>query len=90
MSAANNLVNTVTTPLMQAKISSPPTTSSSISASTASAGSVATVPTVHTVPLMTSVNGQWMFSFQPVMSVGAIEVGMTTMTSGNFIICFIL
>ncbi|CAH0600377.1 unnamed protein product [Chrysodeixis includens] len=74
-SAANNLVNTVTTPLMQAKISSPPTTTSASIPSTVanSVASVATVPTVHTVPLMTSVNGQWMFSFQPVMSVGAIE-----------------
>ncbi|KAJ8733870.1 hypothetical protein PYW07_014421 [Mythimna separata] len=67
-SVANNLVNTVTTPLMQSS-SSPPTTSATATSGT----SVASVPTVHTVPLMTSVNGQWMFSFQPVMSVGAID-----------------
>nr|XP_049698080.1 protein kinase C-binding protein 1 isoform X4 [Helicoverpa armigera] len=65
----NSLVNTVTTPLMQA-VSTAATT-----CTTASSTSVATVPTVHTVPLMTSVNGQWMFSFQPVMSVGAIDSG---------------
>ncbi|XP_022818487.1 protein kinase C-binding protein 1-like isoform X2 [Spodoptera litura] len=64
--SANSLVNTVTTPLM---LSSPCISTSGVTNST----SVATVPTVHTVPLMTSVNGQWMFSFQPVMSVGAID-----------------
>ncbi|KAL4705265.1 hypothetical protein ACJJTC_010284 [Scirpophaga incertulas] len=33
---------------------------------------VGQVPTtVHTVPLITSVNGQWTFSLQPIMSVGA-------------------
>lgn len=36
-----------------------------------------TVPTtVHTVPLITSVNGQWTFSLQPVMSVGGVDVSM--------------
>ncbi|XP_050553777.1 protein kinase C-binding protein 1 isoform X3 [Spodoptera frugiperda] len=64
--SSNSLVNTVTTPLM---LSSPCISTSGVTNST----SVATVPTVHTVPLMTSVNGQWMFSFQPVMSVGAID-----------------
>ncbi|KAH9638967.1 hypothetical protein HF086_005048 [Spodoptera exigua] len=64
--AVNSLVNTVTTPLV---LSSPCISTSGVTNS----ASVATVPTVHTVPLMTSVNGQWMFSFQPVMSVGAID-----------------
>ncbi|XP_061382646.1 MYND-type zinc finger-containing chromatin reader ZMYND8-like isoform X2 [Danaus plexippus] len=32
------------------------------------------VPTnVHTVPLITSVNGQWTFSLQPIMSVGGLD-----------------
>ncbi|XP_052753696.1 LOW QUALITY PROTEIN: uncharacterized protein LOC113522426 [Galleria mellonella] len=35
---------------------------------------VPTVPTnVHTVPLITSVNGQWTFSLQPIMSVGGVD-----------------
>ncbi|XP_045450330.1 protein kinase C-binding protein 1-like [Melitaea cinxia] len=35
---------------------------------------VGQVPTnVHTVPLITSVNGQWTFSLQPIMSVGGID-----------------
>ncbi|KAJ8734945.1 hypothetical protein PYW08_014195 [Mythimna loreyi] len=71
-SVANNLVNTVTTPLMQPSSSSPSTSGTATSST-----SVASVPTVHTVPLMTSVNGQWMFSFQPVMSVGAIDSTMS-------------
>ncbi|CAG9782822.1 unnamed protein product [Diatraea saccharalis] len=37
--------------------------------------SVGPMPTnVHTVPLITSVNGQWTFSLQPVMSVGGVDV----------------
>ncbi|XP_075984637.1 MYND-type zinc finger-containing chromatin reader Zmynd8-like isoform X2 [Anticarsia gemmatalis] len=82
---ANSQVNTVTTPVMQVSSVSTHTLTSHASSSvtstvTTAATSIATVAAlgqvpaaVHTVPLMTSVNGQWMFSFQPVMSVGAIE-----------------
>ncbi|XP_073946662.1 uncharacterized protein isoform X2 [Choristoneura fumiferana] len=42
-----------------------------------------TVPTtVHTVPLITSVNGQWTFSLQPVMSVGGVDNITTPMVNG--------
>ncbi|XP_068628304.1 MYND-type zinc finger-containing chromatin reader ZMYND8-like isoform X2 [Battus philenor] len=42
---------------------------------TSLAGQVPTVgqATVHTVPLLTSLNGQWTFSLQPVMSVGGLD-----------------
>lgn len=32
--------------------------------------------TVQTVPFITSVNGQWTFSLQPIMSVGGIDVSI--------------
>ncbi|XP_048005449.1 protein kinase C-binding protein 1-like [Leguminivora glycinivorella] len=38
--------------------------------------------TVHTVPLITSVNGQWTFSLQPVMSVGAGETITSATVNG--------
>ncbi|CAH2068930.1 unnamed protein product, partial [Iphiclides podalirius] len=43
-------------------------------------GQVAT--NVHTVPLITSVNGQWTFSLQPVMSVGGVDDTPTPIVNG--------
>ncbi|XP_063393160.1 MYND-type zinc finger-containing chromatin reader Zmynd8-like [Cydia fagiglandana] len=57
----------------------PPPPATTATATSAVAGAILapgfpSVPTtVHTVPLITSVNGQWTFSLQPVMSVGAGE-----------------
>ncbi|KAG6455613.1 hypothetical protein O3G_MSEX009276 [Manduca sexta] len=69
-----NIVNTVTSPLVPVITSMPPaaTTTSQVVQTIPTIGQVPT--TVHTVPLMTSVNGQWMFSLQPVMSVGGVDV----------------
>ncbi|CAB3245239.1 unnamed protein product [Arctia plantaginis] len=71
----NCLVNTVTTPVMQvSSISSSPSAPALTTTSSKTMATLGPVPSsVHTVPMMTSVNGQWMFSFQPVMSVGALE-----------------
>ncbi|XP_037300628.1 LOW QUALITY PROTEIN: protein kinase C-binding protein 1, partial [Manduca sexta] len=68
-----NIVNTVTSPLVPVITSMPPaaTTTSQVVQTIPTIGQVPT--TVHTVPLMTSVNGQWMFSLQPVMSVGGVD-----------------
>ncbi|XP_045542178.1 protein kinase C-binding protein 1-like isoform X1 [Papilio machaon] len=43
-------------------------------------GQVAT--NVHTVPLLTSLNGQWTFSLQPVMSVGGLDDSPTSVLNG--------
>ncbi|XP_013166931.1 PREDICTED: protein kinase C-binding protein 1-like isoform X2 [Papilio xuthus] len=43
-------------------------------------GQVAT--NVHTVPLLTSLNGQWTFSLQPVMSVGGLDDSSTSVLNG--------
>ncbi|XP_037871760.1 MYND-type zinc finger-containing chromatin reader Zmynd8 isoform X4 [Bombyx mori] len=79
-SSGNNGVNTVTTQML------PPTLTSASTAVTTPvqlAPTVGQVPTtVHTVPLMTSVNGQWMFSLQPVMSVGAIDSNTSPLVNG--------
>lgn len=75
---ANNAVNTLTSPLVPAMsiVSSTATSTSTPSSSTA-VPTVGQVPTtVHTVPLITTVNGQWTFSLQPVMSVGGVDVSI--------------
>lgn len=83
----NNLVNTVTPPLVPSvisQLSSPvtslPTTSTStmpLVQTVAQVNTIGQVPTtVHTVPLITSVNGQWTFSLQPIMSVGGLDVSI--------------
>ncbi|XP_047523222.1 protein kinase C-binding protein 1-like isoform X2 [Pieris napi] len=59
-----------------------PTTTATVSQTTPTSISMGVVsnmagmaqgPNVHTVPLITSVNGQWAFSLQPVMSVGGVD-----------------
>ncbi|XP_063372502.1 MYND-type zinc finger-containing chromatin reader ZMYND8-like [Cydia amplana] len=49
------------------------TATSAVAGAILASGFPAVPTTVHTVPLITSVNGQWTFSLQPVMSVGAGE-----------------
>ncbi|KAJ0181329.1 hypothetical protein K1T71_003414 [Dendrolimus kikuchii] len=75
-----SLVNTQTTsilPVAMTSLLSTSTTSTMVSSSFTSSGQTPTIgqvpTTVHTVPLMTSVNGQWMLSLQPVMSVGGVD-----------------
>ncbi|XP_026324362.1 protein kinase C-binding protein 1-like isoform X2 [Hyposmocoma kahamanoa] len=74
-STANNAVNTVTSPLVPAMcLANSTATSTSTPSSSAAIPTVGQVPTtVHTVPLITTVNGQWTFSLQPVMSVGGVD-----------------
>lgn len=74
--AANNAVNTVTSPLVPAMcLANPTATSTSTPSSSTVVPTVGQVPTtVHTVPLITTVNGQWTFSLQPMMSVGGVDV----------------
>ncbi|KAM3966853.1 LOW QUALITY PROTEIN: uncharacterized protein ACR2FA_012390, partial [Aphomia sociella] len=76
---ANNIMSTMT-PLVPATgpLAAPatvPQPGPTMGPPVASSGAlVPGVPTaVHTVPLITSVNGQWTFSLQPVMSVGGVE-----------------
>lgn len=73
--SGNSLVNTITTPVMTVSSLSASQPASTVNTSTpAAVPGLGQVPAaVHTVPLMTSVNGQWMFSLQPIMSVGALE-----------------
>ncbi|XP_028164556.1 protein kinase C-binding protein 1-like isoform X3 [Ostrinia furnacalis] len=73
----NNIVNTVTTPLVPSSVpplvtpTSLPLPTSSMVTNPLPLVQVGQVPTtVHRVPLITSVNGQWTFSLQPIMSVG--------------------
>ncbi|CAH2990223.1 unnamed protein product [Chilo suppressalis] len=77
--SCSNTVNTAPTSLVSsqpsvpapAPLAAPPPGSSPLSL----VPSVGQMPTnVHTVPLITSVNGQWTFSLQPVMSVGGVDV----------------
>ncbi|XP_046967968.1 protein kinase C-binding protein 1-like isoform X1 [Vanessa cardui] len=77
-SNVNSIVNTVTTPLIPLTSShSNLISTSTVAANTTNTICVPTVgqipTTVHTVPLITSVNGQWTFSLQPVMSVGGLD-----------------
>ncbi|XP_050350584.1 protein kinase C-binding protein 1-like isoform X2 [Nymphalis io] len=77
-SNVNSIVNTMTTPLIPMTSShANPISTSTGAANTTNTICVPTVgqvpTTVHTVPLITSLNGQWTFSLQPVMSVGALE-----------------
>ncbi|CAH2099657.1 unnamed protein product [Euphydryas editha] len=79
-SNANTIVNTMTTPLIPVPMTStlsnpiPTPTVAANTSNTICVPTVGQVPTnVHTVPLITSVNGQWTFSLQPMMSVGGID-----------------
>ncbi|XP_045530142.1 protein kinase C-binding protein 1-like isoform X1 [Pieris brassicae] len=60
------------TPSTTATVSQTTPTSISMGA-VSNMASMAQGPSVHTVPLITSVNGQWAFSLQPVMSVGGVD-----------------
>lgn len=79
LATANNAVNTVTSPRVPAmSIANSTATSTSTPCSSVAVPTVGQVPTtVHTVPLITTVNGQWTFSLQPVMSVGGVDVSIT-------------
>ncbi|XP_045489486.1 protein kinase C-binding protein 1 isoform X2 [Pieris rapae] len=71
-SVATPTTTSAQTPTTTATVSQ--TTPTSISMGVVSnMASMAQTPNVHTVPLITSVNGQWAFSLQPVMSVGGVD-----------------
>ncbi|CAG4963524.1 unnamed protein product [Parnassius apollo] len=93
LTTSANSINTLTAPLVPYTKSSslsntgqqPATITSNAVPTGPTIGQVPTVgqvPTnVHTVPLITSVNGHWTFSLQPVMSVGGDE-SSTPMVNG--------
>ncbi|XP_072935745.1 uncharacterized protein [Epargyreus clarus] len=62
---------TIVNPSTSTQLVVPPTPVVSTPSPFPAVGQIPT--TVHTVPLITSLNGQWTFSLQPIMSVGGVD-----------------
>ncbi|XP_038208586.1 protein kinase C-binding protein 1-like isoform X2 [Zerene cesonia] len=74
-----SLTSNTTTTTVIASSNTPKMTQLPTIQSLGSIPAIGQVPTnVHTVPLITSLNGQWTFSLQPMMSVGSVDSSSNT------------